>query len=329
MKKLTLSALAAVAVAGTSFAGPCTVVSKEYKQPCVTPCFRDQEWQLDLFYSYNDASHQGASVGTDRFLSLPETTPITPGILSTDRVAGTLPRSAAILETTDIFPAGSTVVRSRRTSVSLPQYFNDGSGGGVGLNYFFMRYVGIGVEGNWWDGCRGGFDGSFATRDVVAPAGGIGAVNLDALAAAARATDTKVTVNSDGTITLRTKGTFGNSHKSAANQVSGSLILRYPIEGQICWAPYIFGGGGGIFDGKSTGFGHVGLGVEVRVTPYMGFFTDWRWEFMGGDNGDNGFRDNTNLRRLAETVGLHDLDRIDDKSRNDVSVTRVGVRFVF
>ena len=150
MKKLTLSALAAIAVAGTSFAGPVVVTSKEFKQPCVTPCFRDQEFQLDLFYSFNDAEHQGSSVASDRFTAPPTATPIVPGLTP----AGFLPRSTSLLENTNAIPAGSTVVRSRSTSVSLPQYFNDGSGGGVGLNYFFAKYFGVGVEGNWWDGCR-------------------------------------------------------------------------------------------------------------------------------------------------------------------------------
>ena len=31
-------------------------------------------------------------------------------------------------------------------------YFNDRNGGGVGVNYFFTRYLGAGVEGNWFEG---------------------------------------------------------------------------------------------------------------------------------------------------------------------------------
>jgi len=30
--------------------------------------------------------------------------------------------------------------------------YDDGFGGGIGVNYFFMRYVGIGVDGNVYDG---------------------------------------------------------------------------------------------------------------------------------------------------------------------------------
>jgi len=316
MKKLTLSALAALAVAGTAFAGPTVVTSKEFKQPCVTPCFRDTEFQLDLFYSYNDAAHQGNSTANGRFLSDPQTVPVAPGLL---------PGSTSVLNSGGFTP-GSTVVRSGDANVKVPQYFNDGSGGGVGLNYFFARYFGVGVEGNWWDGCRGGFNGDATTHDVVVgPAGGSAIVDPVALAAAAHAAGYSVTTSADGTtVVLKKSASFGDSHRTAANQVSGSLILRYPFEGTVCWAPYIFGGGGGIFDGKSTGFGHVGIGAEWRVTPYMGFFTDWRWEFTGGSTSDNGSQD---VSKIEDVLGQKIT--IDNKGRNDISVTRVGVRFVF
>ena len=311
MKKLTLSALAVLAVAGTSFAGPTVVTSKEFKQPCVTPCFRDQEFQLDLFYSYNDAAHQGNSTASDSFRSAPVATPV---------AAGVLPGSTALLNDPTIIPPGSTVIRSGDATVKAPQYFNYGSGGGVGMNYFFARYFGIGVEGNWWDGCRGGFNGTASATDLVIPSAGTAAD----VAAAARAAGANAVANADGTVTIRRSRSFGSNNKTAAQQVTGSLILRYPFEGTVCWAPYIFGGGGGIFDGKSTGFGHVGLGAEWRVTPYMGFFSDWRWEFTGGNTSDNGFRDSS---RISDVLGRNIT--IDNKGRNDVSVTRVGVRFVF
>lgn len=197
MKKLTLSLLAAFAVASPSFAGTTIVSSKEYKQPVIAePCFKDQEFSLDLFYSYNDGRP-----GSNR-------------------------------------------------------YFHDGSGGGVGLNYFFARYVGIGVEGNWWAGARKHDD------------------------------------NND-------RHHHHNDDDTVLHQVTGNLILRYPVEmGSFCFAPYLFGGGGGTFDGDKTGFGDVGTGIEFRFTRNVGFFTDWRWNFMG-------------------------------KSRNDVDTTRAGFRIVF
>ena len=210
MKKITFSALAAFLVTGTAFAGPTTVLTKEYKQPCVTPCFRDTELQLDLFYSFNDS-----------------------------------------------------VRRNRHRDRDDISRFRDGSGGGVGLNAFFWRYVGVGIEGNWWNGAqRVRFDGR---RDI-------------------------------------------DIRRRTVNQLTGSLILRYPFEGDVCWAPYLFGGGGGLFAHRSTGFGHIGAGAELRVTPYMGFFADWRWEFTGGGTR---FEDGIRVRN------------------NDINTTRVGIRFVF
>lgn len=52
--------------------------------------------------------------------------------------------------------------------------------------------------------------------------------------------------------------------------VSGNLIARLPFEGTLCWAPYIFVGGGGLFDGSKAGLFDVGLGIDVRITPRIG-----------------------------------------------------------
>ncbi|MEI6351424.1 MAG: hypothetical protein WCP06_09980 [Verrucomicrobiota bacterium] len=249
MKKLTLSLLA-VLVAGTSFAGAPMVTSKEFKQP-VVPCFRDQEFALDLFYSYNDAEHKGNRV---------------------------------INETNHRVLRVDPVILTDTSLRFQPQYFHDGSGGGVGMDFFFARYFGIGIEGNWWEGVRTG-ETVHITRGVI--------------------TDNGI-ITDNG---RRVK--FSNNHKEAAQQATGNLILRYPFEGPICWAPYIFGGGGGIWDGSGVGFGDVGLGVEFRITPNIGVFTDWRWNFVGGNNNDND-NNNSNSHR-----------------RGDVNTTRAGVRFVF
>ena len=316
MKKLTLSALAVVAVAGTSFAGPCPVMSKEFKQPCTTPCFRDQEFQLDLFYSYNDAQGKGSRSGSDSFTSDAVNTPVDGGTRAT---------SATILNNPALIPAGSTVVSSGEASAKAAPYFRDGSGGGVGMNYFFARYFGIGVEGNWWEGTQQSVRGSASVSDQVtlngANAGTAAAVvaNLNANGISAAQVDAN-------TLLLNRSKSFSRVDKKVANQVTGSLILRYPFEGPVCWAPYIFGGGGGIFDSDNVGFGHLGVGVEFRVTPYMGFFTDWRWEFMGKSNNNN--NNNDRIREIAQEAGLNNIN-ISDNKRQDVNMTRVGVRFVF
>src|SRR5215470_12249377 len=79
---------------------------------------------------------------------------------------------------------------------------NGGFGGGLGLDYFFHRYVGIGLEGNWFPG---------GEKDAV------------------------------------------------ITQVIGNVTLRYPFEldgGRFSIAPYLFAGGGGLWDStRSAGEG--------------------------------------------------------------------------
>src|SRR5262249_24766719 len=90
----------------------------------------------------------------------------------------------------------------------------------------------------------------------------------------------------------------------------GTLTLRYPIP---CtrFAPYIFGGGGAIFGGgqrpknvrvveagegfdliETQGFtgsqtealGQVGGGMEIRLTPHIGWGSEFSWNFVDGPN---------------------------------------------
>ena len=341
MKKITLSALAAFAVVGTAVAGPSVVMSKEYKQPCVTPCFRDMEFQLDLFYSFNDASHEGTHGASDVYSPglLPTATPIP---------TTTYPFINPLLSTTSpaaVVPAGSTVTPTETVNAGRPQYFNDGSGGGVGLNFFFARYFGFSLEGNWWDGIRGNFNGDFTSTDLVTPSVAYTPATFLALQNAANAIGSTATLLPNGQVVLTTPNRFANTHRTTANQVTGNFILRYPFEGPVCWAPYVFVGGGGVFDGGSTGFGDVGLGVEFRVTPYMGFFTDWRWEFMGSGGNNDDFDNNARIAALvAFNNGLavtlpngtvvtgtafQNVRNLNAPKRNDVNMTRIGIRFVF
>ncbi len=90
-------------------------------------------------------------------------------------------------------------------------------GGGLGVNYFFTKHIGIGVEQDL--GGRGG---------------------------------------------------------QAEWVTAGNLFLRYPF----CFglAPYgLVGGGFAYGTGKGHGFGHVGGGLEYRVTDNIGLFSDARY----------------------------------------------------
>jgi hypothetical protein len=112
-------------------------------------------------------------------------------------------------------------------------------------------------------------------------------------------------------------GVFVRSIQHESNvigSVLGTLTLRYPIP---CtrFAPYIFGGGGGIFGGgqkqvnerfieegegfdnvQTTGragsetraIGQVGGGMEIRLTPHIGWVSDFSWNFVDGPNNNFG-----------------------------------------
>jgi len=114
-----------------------------------------------------------------------------------------------------------------------------GGGGGLGVNYFFMRYIGVGVDG-----------------DI-------------------------------------------NSNRGGVADYTGKLIFRLPIElGRFCIAPYVFGGGGGQsdfqedanynyrHDHRTQGAYMSGGGVEWRVTPRVGIFTEGRYTWTTGRNND-------------------------------------------
>jgi len=91
---------------------------------------------------------------------------------------------------------------------------------GIGLNYFFCQYVGIGAEAY-----------------------------------------------------------TENTSRNFVDDVSGSLIFRYPI-GQTGLAPYGFAGAGYKFDPIDGKFAHLGAGLEFRFTPHIGIFVDARYVFV-------------------------------------------------
>ena len=102
-------------------------------------------------------------------------------------------------------------------------FYNGGRpawGGGLGVNYFFTQFIGIGVE-----------------QDIV-----------------------------------------GRKSEAAEWATVGNLFLRYPI---CSWnlAPYAMVGGGAAYGAHRSGhgFGHVGGGLEYRLTEHIGLFSDARW----------------------------------------------------
>src|SRR6266516_4639634 len=141
-------------------------------------------------------------------------------------------------------------------------------GGGGDIKYFFMRYIGVGVEG--W--------AASARRRVL---------NFDEIE------------NGSETFFARS-----SNESRAVGAVLGTLTLRYPFHCSR-FSPYIFGGGGAIFGGgerrsfdasdgdfpndnsTSEGIGQVGGGLEIRLTPHIGWISDFSWNFINGP--DNNF----------------------------------------
>ena len=148
-----------------------------------------------------------------------------------------------------------------------------GWGGGLGINYIFARYFGLGIE-----------QSVFGRNSGARPVDGNGNINP----------------NYD-------IGDFGYTRW----QTTANLILRYPIC-QWNLAPYLLVGGGAQYGnvpnidysqvandlaasagaplnpGVKTryrmagqGFGHVGGGLEYRVTQNIGVFSDLRYLFSG------------------------------------------------
>jgi opacity protein-like surface antigen len=129
------------------------------------------------------------------------------------------------------------------SSSSQDNLFGDHAwGGGLGVNYFFSRYVGLGLEGTLLDPRHG--------RDVMGQAG-------------------------------------------------LNLFVRFPND-TTCLAPYIFLGGGAVFNAEELDAddfdrnnddalweGHAGVGLEYRFNPRFGVFADGRFTVV--EKNDNNF----------------------------------------
>jgi hypothetical protein len=139
-------------------------------------------------------------------------------------------------------------------------------GGGIDGKYFFHRYFGVGIEGF-----------------------------------AAEAHESQYTIEDFGDVAF---------HKGSTNHIVGAalgtLTLRYPIR---CtrFSPYIWAGGGEIFGGRtdrehhadtvvenishedlSKAMGQFGGGLEIRITPHIGWISDFSWCVLDGPSNNFG-----------------------------------------
>jgi len=147
-------------------------------------------------------------------------------------------------------------------------------GGGVDVKYFFHRYFGVGIEGWAAESTRRQFDGfDFNGQPVF---------------------------SDDSRVVGAVKGTF---------------TLRYPIHCSR-FAPYVYGGVGAIFGGGERDsltellasdvkavtvgfpathsgsdtrvFGQAGAGLEIRLTPHIGWMSDFSWNVVDGPENNFG-----------------------------------------
>ena len=152
-------------------------------------------------------------------------------------------------------------------------------GGGGDIKYFFMRYIGVGIEG-WAVSAR-------------------------------QATGLDVTEQLFGT---EFDAVSIHHESNVIGAVLGTLTLRYPFHCSR-FSPYIFGGGGAIFgggkrtfslqfvdsadepigdrhtvtqDSESKAIGQVGGGLEIRFTPHIGWISDFSWNFIDGPQNNFG-----------------------------------------
>jgi hypothetical protein len=65
---------------------------------------------------------------------------------------------------------------------------------------------------------------------------------------------------------------------SQVHQLSGSLVLRFPIK-SICLAPYVLAGGSFHTNGVNQGTIHAGGGLDYRFSNCVGLFADAQYNW--------------------------------------------------
>jgi hypothetical protein len=152
-------------------------------------------------------------------------------------------------------------------------------GGAIDLKYFFCRYFGVGIQGFALNAQR-----SFGTVTILPSLPGMVGSRVD----------------------------YGTGHeRRMVGGVLGTLTLRYPMSCSRL-APYVWIGGGGIFGGgevdeiivndipagafltgthrgsETRALGQLGGGIEVRLTPRIGWTNDFSWNVIEGSGNNFG-----------------------------------------
>ena len=74
-----------------------------------------------------------------------------------------------------------------------------------------------------------------------------------------------------------------SSVEDAQITIGGDILIRYPIPNTQV-APYAFVGGGVQVDGDNSGFFRVGGGIEWRLTPHFGIFSEGSYAWVDQDS---------------------------------------------
>ena len=156
--------------------------------------------------------------------------------------AGSFKPAFAILRGDDPYKR-TYVTRHVKTTDRLQ---HNAGGGGVELNYFFNRYVGVSLQGDF----LGGYG-----YNTVGVANLIFRYPFEFGAATSPAGYSK-----DG--------------KSTVDSKDGKSVVTGPTWGI---APYVVMGGGAQWDGRCEGVGDVGGGLEFRFKQHYGIFLEGRW----------------------------------------------------
>lgn len=239
MKKLIFHLAPLLLAAQTStFAGADkNPVYKNVAEPEVL--FKNNELQVDVFASYGYGENERKTkTTTETKITEKQIGVVAPPV----RIR---PEFRSFLKTTVVSDGRiieRTTERSSRTRTTGQSGLfgqDNAFGGGIGVNYFFARYFGIGAEADWLAG------------------------------------------------------------NDAIHLVNGSAFFRYPVNLRVLGkprglAPYAFAGYGAKFDGVKWGIGHVGGGIEFRITQSLACFVDGRFIYGHRDAETGLFR--TGLR---------------------------------
>ena len=202
MRIITIGFIASVIAAASALAGD-EAINKDYKQPAppATPCFRDQEFQVDLFGSFMNLPYLDSHLFSDSHHS-------------------------------------DTISRN-------------GGGGGIGCNYFFLRYFGIGVDGDF-DSNVGGI-ANYTGKIIL-----------------------RLPIETGGVCIAPYVFGGGGGESTLDDYDNGFFLNRHGFHHVIT---------------TNDTFGAVmaGAGLEWRVTPKCGIFVEGRytWTFDSAKMGDN------------------------------------------